>query len=180
MTAQTTINFETGVVAPLYPESRGADISHCGRYRYRLWREWNYTYPTCCFIMLNPSTADANIDDPTIRRCVGFAKKWGYGRLNVVNLFAYRSASPEALYGMSKGMAIGPEGDRHIAEVCNASDIIICAWGNHGSLFMRGEEVIKIIRAQQGAEPMAIKINNKSKQPSHPLYLKADLKPFKL
>ena len=131
------------------------------------------------FIMLNPSTADAEQDDPTIRRCIGYAKALGCGELTVVNLFAWRSTDPRALYGMSKQMAIGPENDRHIAEACNASGIVICAWGNHGALFNRSEEVLKVIRAQQGARPMALKIS-KTGQPGHPLYLKADAQPVAL
>jgi hypothetical protein len=124
--------------------------------------------------MLNPSTADATNDDPTIRRCIGYARRLGCARLEVVNLFAYRSTSPDALYSMSRDHAIGPENDQHIAEACNASRLIICAWGNHGSLFGRDAEVLHLIRAQQGAIPMALKINPKSRQPAHPLYLKAN------
>ena len=71
-------------------------------------------------------------------------------------------------------MAVGPENDRHIAEACNASRIIVCAWGNHGVLFSRSNEVLELIRAQQGAQPMALKINSKNRQPAHPLYLKAN------
>ena len=159
-----------------------AILSADQKYRYRLTRDvWpqHDSFRTvgdgaCCFVMLNPSTADAVLDDPTIRRCIGYARTFGCARLEVVNLFAYRSTDPGLLHGMSKDAAIGPENDRHIAEACNASRIVICAWGNHGSLFGRAAEVLVIIRAQQGAKPMAIKINAKSRQPAHPLYLKAD------
>ena len=152
-----------------------AIISADQKYRYRLARDLGMIGEgACCFVMLNPSTADATQDDPTIRRCIGFARTLGCVRLEVVNLFAYRSTDPDALYGMSKDSAIGPENDRHISEVCSVSRIIVCAWGNHGSLFGRADEVLKIIRAQHGAQPMALKINAKSKQPAHPLYLKAD------
>jgi len=152
-----------------------AIISADQKYRYRLIRDLGMMGDgTCCFVMLNPSTADATQDDPTIRRCIGFARSFGCARLEVVNLFAFRSTDPDALYAMSKGMAIGPENDQHIAEACNASRIVVCAWGNHGKLFGRADEVLKLIRAQQGAAPMALKINVKSRQPAHPLYLKAD------
>lgn len=158
-----------------------AVISECGKYRYRLIRDLGMMgNGACCFVMLNPSTADAVLDDPTIRRCIGYARTLGCARLEVVNLFAYRSTSPDVLYGMSKAMAIGPENDRHIAEACNASRIVICAWGNHGALFDRSSEVLGIIRAQQGAKPMALKINKASGQPGHPLYLKADAQPLEI
>ena len=158
-----------------------AILSADGKYRYRLTRDFGMVgVDTCCFIMLNPSTADAIQDDPTIRRCIGYAKALGCGELTVVNLFAYRSTDPEALYALSKDVAIGPENDRHIAEACNASHIIICAWGNHGQHMGRANDVLKLIRAQQGARPMALKINAKSGQPAHPLYLKGDARPTEI
>ena len=72
---------------------RGADISPCGRYRYSLWRKWG-PGATCMFVGLNPSTADETADDPTIRRCMAFARDWGYGALCMANLFAYRATDP--------------------------------------------------------------------------------------
>ena len=158
-----------------------AILSDCRTYRYRLTRDLGVMGDgAICFVMLNPSTADETADDPTIRRCMGYGRTLGAARLEVVNLFAYRSTSPDALYGMSKDMAIGPENDRHIAEACNASRIVVCAWGNHGSLFGRANEVLRVIRAQQGAKPMALKINRKSGQPAHPLYLKSDALPVEI
>ena len=68
-----------------------------GDYRYLLWREWDNSHKTVSFIMLNPSRADAQVNDPTITRCINFAKSWGYGRLEVVNLFAYRTPKPSLL-----------------------------------------------------------------------------------
>ena len=162
------------------PKSR-AILSDCRKYRYRLTRDLGMMGDgVCCFVMLNPSTADATQDDPTIRRCIGYANALDCARLEVVNLFAYRSTDPALLYGMSKDAAIGPENDRHIAEACNASRIVICAWGNHGTLFGRADEVMHVIRAQQGAKPTALKINRKSGQPAHPLYLKADALPVEM
>ncbi len=152
-----------------------AILSDDRKYRYRLTRDLGFSgNGACCFIMLNPSTADEERDDPTIRRCVGYAKRFGCMFLEVVNLFAYRSTSPDLLYGMSRDSAVGTDNDRHIAEACNASRIVICAWGNHGHLFGRNAEVLALIKAQQGAAPMALKINTKSKQPAHPLYLRSD------
>ena len=77
--------------------NRGATFSKCKIYRYRLWRIWDAKKPTVLFIMLNPSTAGSTMDDPTIKRCIGFAKSWGYGGLYVGNLFAYRSTQPKGL-----------------------------------------------------------------------------------
>ena len=88
-----------------------AVISDCGKYRYRLTRKWGYGRP-CGFIMLNPSTADALHDDPTIRRCVGFAKAWGCGALIVVNLFAVRATSPREM--MRADDPVGPENKEHV------------------------------------------------------------------
>jgi len=76
---------------------KGAVVDKTELYRYSLWREWNIDAPKLVFIMLNPSKADAYIDDPTLRRCIGFAKSWGFGSLTVINLFAYRSTKPSEL-----------------------------------------------------------------------------------
>ena len=76
---------------------KSAEISPCGLYRYSLTRKWEAWKGTVNFIMLNPSTADAQEDDPTIRRCIGFAKAWGYGGIVVTNLFAYRATNPKEL-----------------------------------------------------------------------------------
>lgn len=153
-----------------------AVISDCGKYRYHLIRRLGIGQGSCCFVMLNPSTADALLDDPTIRRCINYAKSLGCDSLEVVNLFAYRSTSPDVLYAMSRDMAVGPENDRHIVAACALAAFVICAWGNHGTLFGRNEEVLKLIRGR-GAKPMALKVNGKSGQPGHPLYLKADAQP---
>ena len=102
-----------------------------GNYRYLLWREWNSSNKTVTFIMLNPSRADAQINDPTITRCINFAKSWGYGRLEVVNLFAYRTHKPSLLKQATK--PIGKDNDRYIIESVEKSDRVILAWGNHGA-----------------------------------------------
>lgn len=154
----------------------GAIISADRKYRYRLTRTLNAMADAVCFIMLNPSTADATKDDPTIRRCKNYVLRLGGGQLEVVNLFAYRSTDPDALYGMSKEAAIGQENDQHIVAACKASSMVICAWGNHGVLFGRDKDVLGLLRFE-GCKPMALKINAKSRQPAHPLYLKADAQP---
>lgn len=111
---------------------RDATISECGRYRYDLGRTWVEpgdaladTY--CTFIMLNPSTADGTQDDPTICRCINFAKSWGMGGLMVVNLFAWRATKPDDL--LRAADPIGPENDRYIDEACRMAQFVVAAWG---------------------------------------------------
>lgn len=155
-----------------------AIISDCGKYRYHLHRHIGMGgRGSCVFVMLNPSTADALMDDPTIRRCIGYAKAFDCDSLEVVNLFAYRSTDPGVLAAMSRDTAIGPENDQHIFKACALAVHVICAWGNHGELFGRGAEVLKMLRAR-GVLPKALKINGKSGAPAHPLYLKADARPM--
>jgi hypothetical protein len=86
------------------------------RHRYLLTRIWDKATPPVCFIMLNPSTADHHRDDPTIKRCMGFARRWGHGGIQVVNLFAYRATDPKELYMLGYSEAVGPFNQRYIAE----------------------------------------------------------------
>ncbi len=102
-----------------------------GDYRYLLWREWDSKSKTVSFIMLNPSRADAEVNVPTITRCINFAKSWGYGRLEVVNLFAYRTPHPSLLKQVAE--PIGSDNARHILESVSKCDRVILAWGNHGT-----------------------------------------------
>ena len=156
-----------------------AILSECGKYRYRLTRDLGMMGDgALCFVMLNPSTADAEQDDPTIRRCIGYARSFGAARLEVVNLFAYRSTDPGVLSAMSRDTAVGPENDDHILDVVKRSRLVLCGWGNHGALFGRAEEVSKLIGSV--TMPHALKINVKTGQPAHPLYLKGDAKPLPL
>jgi hypothetical protein len=112
----------------------GADISEDGRYRYRLWRDgWTGDDDRACtFVILNPSTADAMTDDPTIRKCVGFCKRWGFGRLFVVNLFAFRSTDPGGLRGA--GDPVGPANDVFVREEIAAARRVVLAWGSHAEV----------------------------------------------
>jgi hypothetical protein len=86
--------------------ARGAELSECGRYRYRLWRTWDPSLPRAVFVMLNPSTADASKDDPTIRKCIGFAKRWGCGSIEVVNLFPIRATDPRDIDTTSRAAEV--------------------------------------------------------------------------
>lgn len=151
---------------------KGAIIDETGKYRYQLWRIWDQTLPLAVFIMLNPSTADAEEDDPTIRRCMNYARSWGYGGIKVVNLFAYRATNPMELAKVSD--PIGPLNNQYIFDAVNNSYIVIAAWGTHGSLYNRDKKVIRIFENKLRYLGLT-----KDGHPKHPLYLKADLKPVK-
>lgn len=150
----------------------GALISSCGTYRYELWRVWNKALPEVVFIMLNPSTADAESDDPTVRRCRGFAKAWGYGSIRIVNLFALRSPNPMAL--LQHRDPVGPENNDHIARVCRAAGVslIVAAWGAHGP-----PKIPPLIRDLAGKHAISCLGVNKGGSPKHPLYCRSDLRP---
>ena len=103
-----------------------ATISPCGLYRYELVRAWGDP-PFCAFVMLNPSTADGAEDDNTIRRCVGFAQRFGFGGFSVVNLFAFRATKPEAM--LAAADPVGPDNDAHILGALAAAQRVFAAWG---------------------------------------------------
>lgn len=161
-------------------DKKEAKISDCGKYRYSLYRGWDDLKPLCTFIMLNPSTADAENDDPTIRRCINYAKDWGYGGLLVLNLFAYRATDPQELKEVDD--PIGPGNDKHIKDEVWATihfgGIVVCAWGTHGALNQRGAFIEQMFKGM-GVRPFCLK-ETKSGFPSHPLYLAKSLQPFEL
>ncbi len=103
------------------------------------------------FIMLNPSTADDNLDDATVRRCVGFAKRWGFDGLVVTNLFAYRATAPKDLKALAirdVGLAIGEENEEHLSREAKAAHLVVCAWGNNcDSIPLRKLDVIGMLKA---------------------------------
>lgn len=152
----------------------GATFDSTGKYRYRLWREWDADAPPIAFVMLNPSTADADSNDPTIRRCVGLARSWGYGAIEVVNLFAYRATDPKALRQVTD--PIGEENDRHLIAAARRSQTLILAWGNWGTLHQRDRTVWQLLSPCQ-AYCLGI---NRSGQPRHPLYVRGDATPIPL
>ena len=155
----------------------GAHISECGFYRYTLTRKWGPSDDTCVFIMLNPSTADAEKDDPTIRRCMGFAERVHCDNLLVVNLFAYRATSPEDLKRVKD--PVGPENNDIIMDILdplfeNYGKIrrVIAAWGNHGTLHNRYTEVVAMFD-YLGTKVEVLGLT-KTAQPKHPLYIPLD------
>jgi hypothetical protein len=143
-----------------------ATLSRCRQYRYTLTRTWDSTGPTVVFVGLNPSTADAKIDDPTVRRCIGFARSWGFGKLILTNLFAFRSTDPNVLEHVAD--PIGPKNDQWIASTSEVADLTVVAWGIHGGLQHRDQVVLELLR-----EPHCLG-TTKSGAPRHPLYLPAN------
>lgn len=151
----------------------GAEIVDC--YRYRLWRIWDQTLPLVCWVMLNPSTADAITDDPTIRRCLEFSRKWDFGGIWVVNLFAYRATDPkEMLEAHAHGVDIeGPQNDRMIVQTAHECRRTIFAWGTQGHLNGRDQKVISLLSE---FNPYCLG-KTKDGHPKHPLYLDGSTKP---
>jgi hypothetical protein len=115
--------------------------------------------------MLNPSRADATRDDPTLRRCLGFARAWGYGALDVVNLFAWRTSNPAALRHVPD--PVGPDNDRTLVEVAHRADLVVAAWGNHGVIANRHQVVCSLLRST----PLFCLDVTQQGQPRHPLYI---------
>lgn len=172
---------------------KGAVISSDRNYRYHLWREWRGTHDpnhwrwignekdgngnrigepkSCLFIMFNPSTADGEKDDPTIVRCVNFAKRRNYEKLEVVNLFAYRSSSPIDIFNIeSLDEQIGPRNMEFVELAVENSGLIICAWGMHGDYCDQGNTVLGWINRKT----YCLGTPTVNGQPRHPLYLPAD------
>lgn len=147
--------------------NRDAMFSQDGRFRYLLTRSWGRG-ATLLFCMLNPSTADANVDDPTIRKCVGFAKRFDYKGIEVVNLFAYRATDPSWL--PKAGWPVGPRNDEYLRSAFASHARFVCAWGSHAkSAAKRRAEVLALARTHCCA-PYALRVNADG-MPAHPLML---------
>jgi hypothetical protein len=144
----------------------GAILSSCQKYRYALWRIWKPDQPKVLFIMLNPSTADAHEDDPTLRRCMGFAHSWGFGGVYTGNLFAYRTTDPKILKQIDD--PIGADNDKHLISMINKSALTIAAWGQNHGIPDRIRRIVPTLHC------LAL---NKGGTPGHPLYLRKDLTP---
>lgn len=149
------------------------EVSPCGKFRYELTRSWDRTRPTIAFVMLNPSTADAADDDPTIRKCIGFGNRWGYGELRVYNLWAYRATDPANVPSTSGW----EEEYRNIEYLkkATASSSIVCAWGSThiGKIdpIKRAQAFQLNIWAERSFFALAV---NQDGNPRHPLYVRND------
>lgn len=152
------------------PMRKSADISDCRRYRYRLERLWGEAH-ALPFVMLNPSTADAEIDDPTIRRCMSFARREGHGGIIVCNLYAYRATDPASLW--ARDDPYGPENDHYLTALARWADRanvpLVCAWGAHG-----GRNNRPIVLMQQAGARLVCLGKTKDGHPRHPLYVKGN------
>lgn len=158
----------------LFPLARDALLSPCGAYRFTLSRQLEPEgTSSCVFIMLNPSRADATDDDPTVRKCMKFAKAWGYSLLHVVNLFAWRDKSPAAMK-LAK-YPVGENNDVIVRLAASRAGIVVCAWGKHGTHLDRHN----VMRQQLHGWgiPVHYLALNKDGTPKHPLYCRDDTVP---
>ena len=145
-----------------------AIFSQCRKYRYVLRRRVGWGPSTCLFIMLNPSTADEEQEDPTVRRCMDYVHRWGYGVLVVCNIFALRATDTAWLYRAPD--PVGPENDAYILDEGSRADCVVAAWGNHGALHGRSQAV----RAFLSDVVVKCLGTNRSGEPKHPLYIARD------
>ena len=140
-------------------------------YRYTLYREWPMSEDCregyAMFIGLNPSTADETNDDATIRRCRGFAKSWGFSKMWMLNLFAFRATLPKDM--MSALDPIGPENDRYLQEYAERG-FVVAAWGRSGEFMQRDKRVMELLKGR-------VHQIGEAEYPRHPLYLRKDLIP---
>lgn len=149
-----------------YFKESGATFSDCGLYRYRLWRKWD-SGPTVSFLMLNPSTADENRNDPTIERCHRRAVAMGFSALDVINIFSFRATDPKNLKKAKD--PIGPDTDAALLESMRSADMTICAWGSHGDHRQRDLEVRQLLKNNK--IPVHYLTLTVKGQPGHPLYI---------
>lgn len=154
------------------PAASGAMFDAARRYRYRLWRRWS-DGPLIVWMMLNPSTADERDPDPTLTRCRNFSAQWGFGSLEIVNVYAFRSAHPKDLWTIDD--PVGPLNDKIIENAFRRADKLMLGWGNNA----KSHDVARVcaIMNRVGIEPFCLKITEQG-QPWHPLYLAADTEPI--
>jgi hypothetical protein len=130
---------------------------------------WRSDRPPAVFIGLNPSTADALQDDPTVRRCIRFARDWGDGGLLMLNAFAYRATDPTVMRRAPD--PVGPENDRYIGSLAPIGRIVVCCWGRHGDHLDRDTTMYRLVSALPASYCLGLTTNG---QPKHPLYLARD------
>lgn len=151
--------------------SKGSAIfSPCREYRYTLTRRWDGGDGVCAWIMLNPSTADAETNDPTIGRVISFSKSWGYAGADVYNLFAFRATDPKDM--RARKDPVGPDNDQHLASIPPGIPIV-AAWGSWGDHLHRSFDVRKMFKGRLWCLGRTNML-----QPKHPLYLPATQQPI--
>ncbi|MCT4607733.1 MAG: DUF1643 domain-containing protein [Pelagimonas sp.] len=144
--------------------------SPCGRYRYGLWRIWDDTLPELLFVMLNPSTATEEKNDPTIERCQRRAIQLGFGAVRIANLFAFRATKPADLKRAED--PIGPENAQLLSEWSGKSAMTIAAWGSHGDTLAQGQAIAPLLNGDVRHLGLT-----KAGHPRHPLYVSYDVQP---
>jgi hypothetical protein len=164
-------------MSDLFPHNieRDASVSACGKYRWTLSREWDPQKQWVGWVMLNPSTADAAQDDPTIRRCIGFARAWGFGGLAVRNLFALRATDPAVLIGHPD--PVGAGNVPRILDLIEVCPLIVVAWGALAKPFHAHAQFVLSELTKRGAKPMCLALTADG-WPRHPLYVRKDVVPF--
>jgi len=140
---------------------KASQLSPCLTYRYRLDRLWDDSKPALLFVLYNPSTADASQDDPTLRRCIGFAQSWDYGGLCVINLYSLRTPDPKTLRAHPRPK--GPDHERVFQEALEGHSHVVCAWGLQGGPISR--------HFSPGTHRIFHLGLNRDGSPKHPLYL---------
>lgn len=152
--------------------TRETILSPCRNYRYTLWRNVDSLNDDgyAMFIGLNPSTADAVLDDPTIRRGMAFAKAWGYGALCMTNLFAFRATKPTDM--LAAVDPIGPENDKHLVELARGAGVVVAAWDTNGTHLGRDQAVRAVVPNLHCLR------KTQAGHPGHPLYLPGNLTPM--
>jgi hypothetical protein len=146
-------------------------------YRYRLTRTWDDARPYALFVLMNPSEATPDINDPTVAKCCRFAAAWGYGGIFVANTFAYRCTDQKRL--LETPDPIGPDNDRHIIEMAKKAAVVVFAYGKpkHKQLRSRGTDLARLLIAKAKVQPHFLRLLKDGMTPEHPLYLPEILKP---
>lgn len=155
-------------MANVYLEN-DAVISECGKYRYLLRRTWDHNRPRALLVMLNPSTADATLDDATIRSCVRLLNGQGYGSMEVVNVYAYRATDPGELSKQED--PFGPRNEATVAAAVARCDVVVCAWGAYPPAREHARRILNEARSRRPAIYCFGK--TKAGAPKHPLYIKS-------
>lgn len=149
---------------------KGAAVfSRCERYRFALVREWCPELGSVAFVGLNPSTADQDCDDPTVRRCIEFARRWGFGSMFMLNAHGFRSTDPRGMRSVAD--AVGPQNEFYIRAVSGFVGRVVVAWGNHCS-----EEHQRRVMGWCGRPVLCFAVT-KTGRPKHPLYVRGDVEP---
>lgn len=152
----------------------GAIFSRCKLYRYSLWRRWSegcHPDHMVAFIGLNPSTADETKNDPTVRRCINFAKDWGFGGMVMLNAFAYRATDPREMKRQPD--PVGPWNDVALLEISRVVARVVCCWGAHGAWYGRQSQLLDLLKDRE-LYHLGLTFAG---CPRHPLYLASDTQP---